>query len=493
MPNDTPPPPHPTAEATTFLREILQRIASGESSRNDLYPIFKSNLHCLDESLLYAIPQVFAELIHNESLEKRRRVALVFVDFADRISEFPLGSRALNLEMSITCYELTLDILTREQFSEDWAQVQNNLAVDYCQRIRGERGENLERAIAAYQAALQVRTREAFPQQWAQTQNNLGEAYRQRIRGERGENLEQAIAAYQAALQVRTREEFPQDWAMTQNNLGNAYADRIRGERGENLERAIAAYQAALQVRTREAFPEKWADTQSNLVSALLEKFKQTESAADLDEAIDALKSAQSSTVPGTDGYVFLHYTLGVALDYRYSLHHNPADLEEAITAYRLAADTTPREGQKATLQEKTGDSQYQLGVALTEAGQWYEGLAHLEGSLQSYRQGQNRLARADALQQMARTHYLMGNFEKALLYFRDALRIYQAEANERGEANCRAGLGRLMLRLNFIDDAMEEMDKACTLYHQLGDDARLAELQEVYTLAQKIREKQPL
>ena len=447
MPNDTPPPPHPTAEATTFLREILQRIASGESSRNDLYPIFKSNLHCLDESLLYAIPQVFAELIHNESLEKRRRVALVFVDFADRISEFPLGSRALNLEMSITCYELTLDILTREQFSEDWAQVQNNLAVDYCQRIRGERGENLE----------------------------------------------QAIAAYQAALQVRTREEFPQDWAMTQNNLGNAYADRIRGERGENLERAIAAYQAALQVRTREAFPEKWADTQSNLVSALLEKFKQTESAADLDEAIDALKSAQSSTVPGTDGYVFLHYTLGVALDYRYSLHHNPADLEEAITAYRLAADTTPREGQKATLQEKTGDSQYQLGVALTEAGQWYEGLAHLEGSLQSYRQGQNRLARADALQQMARTHYLMGNFEKALLYFRDALRIYQAEANERGEANCRAGLGRLMLRLNFIDDAMEEMDKACTLYHQLGDDARLAELQEVYTLAQKIREKQPL
>lgn len=41
---------------------------------------------------------------------------------------------------------------------------------------------------------LQVYTREAFPQQWATTQNNLAIAYRDRIRGERADNLEQAIA-----------------------------------------------------------------------------------------------------------------------------------------------------------------------------------------------------------------------------------------------------------------------------------------------------------
>ncbi|MEO1211821.1 MAG: tetratricopeptide repeat protein [Cyanobacteria bacterium J06638_20] len=167
--------------------------------------------------------------------------------------------------------------------------------------------------------------------------------------------------------------------------------------------------------------------------------------------------------------------------------------MEQAVTAYRVAANTTPWENRKAWYLEKAGDSQYQLGVALVQEGRWYDGLAHLEASLQTYRQGQNRLARADALQQIARTHYLMGNFEKALLYFRDALRIYQAEANEPGEANCRAGLGRLMLRLNFIDEAIAELNEACTLYRKLDDDTRLEELQKVYALAEKVRQKQPL
>jgi len=174
-------------------------------------------------------------------------------------------------------------------------------------------------------------------------------------------------------------------------------------------------------------------------------------------------------------------------------LHHDPADLEQAIAAYHLAASTTPWVTRQANYQEKAADSHYQLGVALTQEGRWYDGLAHLEASLQTYRQGQNRLARADALQQMARTHYLMGNFEKALLYFRDALRLYQAEGHELGEATCRAGLGRLLLRLNFVDDALTELQQACNLYRALGDEARLSELQEVYALAQKVREKQPL
>jgi tetratricopeptide (TPR) repeat protein len=93
----------------------------------------------------------------------------------------------------------------------------------------------------------------------------------------------------------------------------------------------------------------------------------------------------------------------------------------------------------------------------------------------------------------MAQTHYLMGNYDKARVYFRDALRIYQAEENLKGEATSRAGLGRLMLRLNFVDDAISELNKACALYRKLGDETRLKELQEVYTLAQKVKEKQPL
>ena len=112
--------------------------------------------------------------------------------------------------------------------------------------------------------------------------------------------------------------------------------------------------------------------------------------------------------------------------------------------------------------------------------------MAALEGSLNLYRRSQNRLGRADTLQQMARTHYLMGNLDKARVYFRDALRLYQAETSLPGEAACRAGLGRLLLRLNFIDDALVELQQACNQYQKLGDTTRLTELQEVCALAQK-------
>jgi hypothetical protein len=42
-------------------------------------------------------------------------------------------------------------------------RTQNNLAIAYSDRIRGEKAENIELAIASYTAALSVYTRDAFP------------------------------------------------------------------------------------------------------------------------------------------------------------------------------------------------------------------------------------------------------------------------------------------------------------------------------------------
>ncbi|MEG5111224.1 tetratricopeptide repeat protein [Microcoleus sp. A2-C5] len=179
-----------------------------------------------------------------------------------------VGSRADNLERAIAFYEAALTVRTLEDFPEQWAATQNNLANAYRNRINGLRADNLERAIAFYDAALTVYTLEDFPEDWAMTQNNLANAYLYRINGSRADNLEQAITFYEAALTVRTLEDFPEDWAMTQNNLGEAYRDRIKGSRADNLERAIAFYEAALTVRTLEDFPEKWAMTQNNLAIA---------------------------------------------------------------------------------------------------------------------------------------------------------------------------------------------------------------------------------
>jgi tetratricopeptide (TPR) repeat protein len=178
------------------------------------------------------------------------------------------GSRADNLERAIAFYKAALTVYTLEDFPEDWAMTQNNLALAYSNRINGSRADNLERAIAFYEAALTVYTLEDFPEQWAGTQNNLATAYSNRINGSRADNLERAIAFYEAALTVYTLENFPEQWAGTQNNLATAYGNRINGSRADNLERAIGLFKDALTVCTLENFPEQWAGTQNNLATA---------------------------------------------------------------------------------------------------------------------------------------------------------------------------------------------------------------------------------
>src|SRR5262249_3421012 len=76
---------------------------------------------------------------------------------------------------------------------------------------------------------LEVMTREQFPQDWAMTQNNLGNVLNDlgtRLNGElSAQCLELSVAAYRAALEVYNPEQLPQDWAMTQYNLGSVLSE----------------------------------------------------------------------------------------------------------------------------------------------------------------------------------------------------------------------------------------------------------------------------
>ncbi|NEP02084.1 MAG: tetratricopeptide repeat protein [Symploca sp. SIO2E9] len=282
----------PTADSQlNFLMEVLQATAESGGNAEVVYPLLQANLDKLDDNLALLLRDWATATLAEVEPKQAQYIAGVIVNLSNLIGQFPLGSRATNLEIAITGYELVSTVFTSEAFPQDWARTQNNLATVYCHRIRGDKADNLEHAIAAYQAALQVRTREAFPQDWATTQNNLANAYLERIRGDKADNLESAIAFYQAALQVYTREAFPQDWATTQNNLANAYLERIRGDKADNLENAIAFYQAALQVFTREAFPQNWATTQNNLANAYLERIR-GDKADNLENAIAFFQAA---------------------------------------------------------------------------------------------------------------------------------------------------------------------------------------------------------
>ncbi|NEQ63530.1 MAG: tetratricopeptide repeat protein, partial [Moorea sp. SIO4A1] len=172
----------PTADSQfNFLMEVLRATAKSKGNPQVVYPLLQTNLDQIDDNLAVLLRDWATAKLAEVEPELARRIAIDIVNFSTLIQEFPRGSRATNLEIAMTGYEVVGTVFTRKAFPVDWATTQNNLGNTYGNRIKGEKADNLEAAITAFQAALQVRTREAFPVDWATTQNNLGNAYSDRI------------------------------------------------------------------------------------------------------------------------------------------------------------------------------------------------------------------------------------------------------------------------------------------------------------------------
>ena len=431
-----------------FLLEVLQTVEQSQGDANVVYSLLQQNLEKLDGNLVQTL-QTRATPTLRES-EEREYIAAVIGTFGNLIQQFPLGSRADNLEIAIVAYQLALQVFTRDAFPQDWAATQNNLGTAYRTRIKGERGENLELAIAAFQLALQVFTREAFSQDWAQIQNNLGNAYKDRIKGEKGENLEEAIAAYQLALQVYTRSAFPQDWAATQNNLGNAYKDRIKGEKGENLEEAIAAYQLALQVYTRSAFPQDWAATQNNLGNAYKDRIK-GEKGENLEEAIAAYQLAlqERTRHAFSQDWAITQNNLGLAYGDRIKGERGE-NLERAIAVYKQALQVLTR----SAFPQDWAATQNNLGIAYSNRIKG-ERAENLEEAIAAYQLALQVYTRSAFPQDWAATQNNLGNaykdrikgergenLEWAIAAFQLALQVYTRSAFPQDWAMTQNNLG---------------------------------------------------
>ena len=210
-----------TPDYQSFLIEVLKAISESNGNPQVVYPLLQQNLDKLDLTFAQQLKEWATATFKEVPSETAQAIAGDIVNFGNLINQFPLGRRALNLEIGIACYQASLEVYTREAFPQDWAMTQNNLANAYSDRIKGEKADNIEDAIACYQASLEVRTREAFPQDSAMTQNNLANAYRNRIKGEKADNIEDAIKGFRLALEIYTPEAFPLYCLKSGRNLGN--------------------------------------------------------------------------------------------------------------------------------------------------------------------------------------------------------------------------------------------------------------------------------
>lgn len=255
-------------KAPAFLWEVLRTILLNPSDQQTVYLLLATNSDELNEYFLLQFCLWIDYTLLKCAPKITKAIALGVVSLCESLWQFPLGNRAINLEIAIAGFEGSAKILTREILPEMWVKIQSDLAPAYRNRRRGDRSENLEKALTACTNALEIYTRDTFPQDWAMVQNNLGLVYSDRIAGDKAENLEKAIACYEEALQVVSRDREPELWGTLQNNLALAYTRRVEGERAQNFEQAIACYQVALKVRT----DSDWASSQFHLGLAYSER-----------------------------------------------------------------------------------------------------------------------------------------------------------------------------------------------------------------------------
>ncbi|MEB3178657.1 MAG: hypothetical protein VKL59_06475, partial [Nostocaceae cyanobacterium] len=189
-------------ERFRFLMEVLQAIIDSRGNPDVIYPLLAANTDKLDDIFAEILQLWGTETLAQEEPDRATYIAAVIVEFSNLIQQFPLGSKASNMEIAIAGYEVAATVFTETAFPQQWAMTQNNLGIAYSDRIKGDKADNIESAIAAYKESLKIRTETAFPQDWAMTQNNLGTAYSHRIKGDKADNIESAIAAYKESLKI---------------------------------------------------------------------------------------------------------------------------------------------------------------------------------------------------------------------------------------------------------------------------------------------------
>lgn len=167
-------------------------------------------------------------------------------------------------------YEEALPILEELASPEEVAEAQMNLGLVLQGLVPFNLAE-LKEALQLYQRALRVFTGETYPQEYAILQNNIAIAYLSASLSREAEEMRQALAvqSFEQALKWVTLIEHPSEYAMLQNNLANALQYLPSTHPVDNNFRALKAYDEALKVRTAKDTPVEYANTISNKANVL--------------------------------------------------------------------------------------------------------------------------------------------------------------------------------------------------------------------------------
>jgi tetratricopeptide (TPR) repeat protein len=183
---------------------------------------------------------------------------------------------------------------------------------------------------------------------------------------------------------------------------------------------------------------------------------------------------------------------LGNAFSRYYEYTQNPADLQQALQAYKIALEAIdPEHYDRKQIWQALPTTQSILGSRLVQDGRWQEGLQLLLNSINQLSRGDDFYAHADALFQTGKAYEFLTDWDKARLYYRDALRLYQHLNDELGIAQSRAGLGSMLVSQGYLEKGLPELAEAQKIYQHWSKPKEAAEIDRLYQLAKQAWERQ--
>lgn len=181
--------------------------------------------------------------------------------------------------LALETMQAACEAIPREIAPREWAAAHNRLGqILYRMDLAEADAEmtHLKQSLAAFRNAMQVYTRVDAPERWADVMNNYAQA--SQVLGGNLQNakvLQSSVQACRNALEVRRRDKAPLLWASTQNTLGSGLF--LLGKvtrRTDPLEAAVMAFEAALTVYRQGKSTRMAAVIERNLqhVHALIEE-----------------------------------------------------------------------------------------------------------------------------------------------------------------------------------------------------------------------------
>ncbi|MBU3749249.1 MAG: hypothetical protein FGM52_02150 [Mycobacterium sp.] len=130
------------------------------------------------------------------------------------------------LNRAVPHYHSTLQLVLREEAPALWAAAHADLATAYLTMPMTEASSQLRLGVAAQslRSALKVYTPQDYPEQWASVQLNLANSLVYTPSSHQVDNLVEAVELYEAVLQARDRHADPLGRARVLANQGNALA-----------------------------------------------------------------------------------------------------------------------------------------------------------------------------------------------------------------------------------------------------------------------------